>query len=589
MPTDRIVAQPRVITDLPGADAKPTTALVQQPVPAAIATPVDQATRVVSAENDPTTAATFVAARNRQTSDARLRAGLARALSSELLMPTDVAAEALASKAMAALNTSSLSPGSIVEAALATGGPLAVAGVVSALAWRIDAAAADTPTAERSDFEKGAGRALEELVGAAIKRLGQAKPATIPDAVHTMVALSALLSSGQTNYTAYYAPADTSYAHHFDAFTNEQGLPAAIAKLPQTGGALVGVSGGALQIAAQIGADLAVISDINPEVRDFTLVLGTTALMLSDRAQAEHWDDGRFVSEVSERMLGPKRGAAAFLDELRAAGLPEPILKRTPRMLAGLFNDSGANERQIWFAAKDTVMPGIATRVDAPDAQIAGLLRNVASLARKGSLAAGVVDLSDGDGVGRVRQLVEAHGSSVAAVHLSNALEYVTDPVAVVDHVTALPVRSDAVVLSSSGSGYPDPRIGDWYVPGVNPITTWTEPNGIRAAFVGQQDVLASRAWRKLVPAAFLDPQLAWEKAPTTLAGARAELERLTAEHYANPDAAYGSLLMALGIRSGSQRYSAGLDKLMALGVPAPRNPDEVRAFARKLHDQFLA
>ncbi|MBN2359264.1 MAG: hypothetical protein JXR83_07405 [Deltaproteobacteria bacterium] len=512
---------------------------------------------------------------------ASARTGLVRALSTELLLPTRVETEELASSLFADLRVGKpVDARAAVSRALDAAGPLAVAELCAALAWRLGAAAADG--AEAETLER-CGSTLDAIVAAGVQSLATRQPHDSKEALATTIALSALLSGGQTLDTAYYAPADCTYAHHFDAFTNERNLPGAIDALPATGGAMVGVSGGALQTAVATRAEVAVVADINPEVRDFSIVLGATAMLLDDRARAEGWSDERLGQELQQRLLGAQRGNATLVDELRALGMPEPILARTPAMAAGLYNESGMNQRHVWLAPKSFKLDlGVGTARD--DAEVGARVRQIATLARGGGLVAPVMDLSDPDAPLRLRAFLDARGTKVTSVHLSNALDYVLAPKEVVDHLAALPHEPKAVVLSSTAGMNFGLGIGDWNRPGVNGLDVWLGQGGIRERLRGNTQLFV----QNMIKGSFLpyDKHHSVSVAPgTDPAAVRAQIARIVEEHYADEERAYASLVVALqGNRRPTPAEKAALvQRLRELAVPPPRNPDQVRALVRAL------
>lgn len=597
------------------ATAKPTVdvKLAADPTPTSSSTAVGKDELVAATTTTPPRAvqlAALLAAEG--TNIATARKGLVRALSTELLTPTSAAAEEQAAALFASLRAGqALDVGAALEAALTRGGPMAIAELESAFGWRVGAAAADHAPAA---LLEGAAAAGEALVLAGVKLLATRKPANTQDAVATMVAQSALLSGGHTADSAYYAPGDFAYSHHFDAFTNEQRLPAAIAKMPATGGAMVGVSGGSLQTAAQIRADAAVISDLNPEIRDFVLVMATALRVIVDKLDASGGNATDLLHLLNDNLLGPGRGNAAFVDELRAAGLPETLLARVPTMMARLYNESGMNMQQVWLmprlegAAREKPPSwmsgwsyghlGIAEASGGTPEQVEAQVRAIAKLVGEGSLVAAVVDLSDSDGPRRVASFLEAKKAPVRALHLSNALDYVVDPKAVLQGLTQLPLEPGATVLSSCAGSPADRRIGDFYNPGVNAWQVWMEPGGIK-----ERVALQPANWGQLLVDAFVPrTHPPAESMLTDPEATRAALRKVVEEHYRDPTRALASLAWAavaavLGPapswndKEANQAHSARHqrltreipDKLQRLGVVPPKGPEEVRSLVRSL------
>ena len=108
------------------------------------------------------------------TSTASARAGIVRALSTELLLSTKVGTEELAGEVMAELGAGkAVDPQTVVQRALDSGGPLAVAELTSALAWRIGAAAADGADA---DLLERSGATLDALVASGVSALATRAP-----------------------------------------------------------------------------------------------------------------------------------------------------------------------------------------------------------------------------------------------------------------------------------------------------------------------------------------------------------------------------------------------------------------------------
>lgn len=517
------------------------------------------------------------------------RAGVARALSTELLVSTRVEMEDLAGIAVADLRAGRLSTDRFVRDALAQGGPSGVAEAVAAFAWRVGAAHADLSADERAAFLSTAGTALDAAAKDGVALLARRAPVDARDAVATSVALSALLSGPQKVDTVYHAPADGTYAHHFDAFTNEPNLNATIDALPRAGGTVVGVSGGALHVAAATRADALVLTDINPEVRDFALVLGATLVVLDERAGREGWDDARLVGEVRARIVDETRGGAAHVDELRDVGVPERLLSRAPAMLRAVFNDNGANYRMVWFATAQDALDKHA-KGTAPDvATAAGHLRALAAIARTGRLVAPVVDLADESAAARVGTFVAAAKAPLRTVHLSNMLDYVAAPTEVIDGVAALARGGPTTVISSTAGSAPDRRVGGWYQPAVQDVAAWTAPGGIRETFAAAEERGGGSAVYYATRAAFLPDEPPSRGAMTTTQR-RADLRARIDAHYADDRNAYWSLSLAVGAIPRTQEDNTAFRaRMKQLGVPPPRGPDDARALARALQPLLKA
>jgi hypothetical protein len=292
-------------------------------------------------------------------------------------------------------------------------------------------------------------------------------------------------------------------------------------------------------------------------------------------------------------VTGPDRGAPAFVDELRALGVPDRLLQRAPAMLRGVFNENGANQRMVWFATPDATFgdkvyaKGTAASVDVA----AGHLRALAAVARAGRLVAPVVDLADPTAAGRVDAFLAAARTPLRTVHLSNMLDYVAAPTEVIDAVASLARGGPTTVISSTAGWLPDKRAGDWYTPGVQPLDVWTATDGLRAMFAKMEEV-PTRGTMSAETSAFL-PSRPWgtggepEKKPTpTNAQKRAEGKERIAAHYAVDDLAYDSLVRALG-EGRPQKDAVDVAALKRLGVPPPRGPDDVRALVRALRPLF--
>jgi hypothetical protein len=516
-------------------------------------------------------------------SAASARTGVMRALSSAIVIDTNAASEKLASAMIASLRSNKpLDVEKSVFEALQKRGPLGVAEVAAALAWRIGAAAADGAD---EAFVRRAGDALERFVDAGIAALATHKPVDVKDAVSTNVALSVLLSRGQTLDSAYFAAANGRYQSHFDAFTNESGLPNGIRALPQSGGATVGVSGGALQVAAHTRADLAVVVDTNPEIRDFVLIMGTAAMVLTDEVKAAGGDDDALANAIYRDLLGPERGSEAFVQKLRAAGLPEPLAARATAMCENVYAQTGTNMKQVWLTTKDFapefLRPKAAQGAALSSTEVADNFRHLAALARAGALLSPVVDLSDDAALERVGALLEHSGAPLKTLHLSNALEYILDPAGVIDRCNVLPGGADATVISSTGSGYPDGRMGDWHKPGINPMRMWTEPNGIRSKLSLNLKVCVNLGRQAFLPfEAFSDIK---HDPKATAAEVREKIQKVIDAHYRDPEKAMAALVSGLMIARVPGNADEIKDKLLALGVAPPASPDEARAMVRAL------
>lgn len=511
----------------------------------------------------------------------KLRDGLVRALSAEVLVDTNPKTETLAKGAVRDLIAGKLDPEALVAKALKAGGPLRIAELIGALAWRIDAARVALPKNEQDAFAKRSGDAMEAFAAASLAALTSRPPKDARDAVATMIAQSALLSGGQTADSAYFQTGTFEYAAYFDAFTNESKLSAAIDALEPRGGAVVGVSGTALHVAGSVAADTLVVTDLNPEIRDFVTIFSATVLGLVERAGKEGWSDEQLVDEVHRRISSDDRGSSSLVAELRELGVPEAMLARVPKMLKAVWNLSGNDRRNVWFATKSqTLDRAIGTATSTEDA--ARNLRNLAACAQKGGVASAVVDLSDRAATARVGAFLEARGTPVSILHLSNALDYVADPVAVIDGVTALPRTDATTVVSSTAGSFPDRRVGSWYEPAVLPVEQWVGEGGIRETVAAMPD-LDRRKWMQRL----MDAGVAYSSVPDvpkTRAKRETAFKRIVDEHFADDARAMVTLVSALGLTSVGRKFDAAVVALTKRRVPMPRSPETVRALVRALN-----
>ncbi|MBI5511076.1 MAG: hypothetical protein HY903_20125 [Deltaproteobacteria bacterium] len=520
---------------------------------------------------------------------------LADALPNAPLVVTDVAAETLAAGVVQSLRTGgsldAATATALVAQAVATGGARSLAFVSVALEARLAALLQASTGGAPAALEARAAATLNSFATAGLSYLATNGPKT-PDAqaaLASMQAANEVLSAGCENQSLF--PTGT-YDRDFHAFTNEPGLNRALTTLGRRGGAVVGASGGILDVGSTLGADLIISVDIDPLLHDALQVFVGVLLVVDRQCRENGWDDQRRAAEVSLRLASARPATLGqTVAELTAAGLPAPLVKKLPRLLAVLGQRLGDAPGDIWCKGPD-----------AP-ARIAHLTR----LALEGRILAVTADLADPRIIDRVGTLCAAHGSPVAAVNLSNVLDYVPNTPGVAVAVKGLPRRPDAVVLTTSShlSWIEDPtasdaatlaRLGTFESPAVHPASVWADSSlahDIQAAGWRYADY-RDKAWKfacSLVAGSMRPKEAESIPVPQSPAALVAAERQLATAVFAEPASARARLRLHLEQRgewAAYLRVGAEPDKVLAALSP-PRGLGDIDTLAARLDRQVWA
>ncbi len=195
----------------------------------------------------------------------------------------------------------------------------------------------------------------------------------------------------------------------FDAFGNEPGLPRCLARLPVAAGAVVGVSGALLDVAAIRSAPSVISIDVNPEIGQALLYLSAVLLVADASTRARGWSSERQAQEVRDRLSG-KVGPVALLKELSSLRIEpwilemlRPLCYPVQRAFCALQGD-----RLTW-----------CTGAGAPER-----VRHLTALALSGRILAITSELSSSRAVAVANAAAHDQGVPIDHVHLSNSFEY---------------------------------------------------------------------------------------------------------------------------------------------------------------------
>lgn len=221
------------------------------------------------------------------------------------------------------------------------------------------------------------------------------------------------------------------FEQSFDVFTNEPGLAGGVRALGPTSGAVVGVGGGAVEVAARRHAAACVVFDGNPAIGAFVRTLAAILLAV-DAALPEEASPAVRAAAVGRWLLGGPnqpdlRGALEEIGHLR--------WEETEQVLAG-----------IRIALRENVDPEHIWLRDPEAGSLVGVLT---ALALDGRLLSRVAALEAPDAGEPVARRLDALSVGVSHVHLSNALEYAARPARITSGIRNLPGSQSAVATTS--------------------------------------------------------------------------------------------------------------------------------------------
>lgn len=218
-----------------------------------------------------------------------------------------------------------------------------------------------------------------------------------------------------------------------DSFTNEAGLPTVLhEQVAPTGGAVVGVSGALLDVAAQARANLVVSVDSDPRVRDSIdaiaglLLRNAKARGLTPEARAEA------LQQTFASLTSPDE-ARKIATELHAMGVSQPTDALVER-LQGIGSMFEKAPKDVWLKGEDA----------------ADAVQHLTSLAKQGRILGVTADLTDNAAAENVRALLDQLGEKLEVLHLSNAPDYAPDVRGIARTWRDLPWSAQGQVVTSS-------------------------------------------------------------------------------------------------------------------------------------------
>lgn len=441
----------------------------------------------------------------------------------------DAAVDAARALRTAGVDTTALATG-LVQGALAAHGPRGVVALQAALSARIS----DAPF-------------LREVRLASLTAVAARVPSSPAEAIDKMWVVRDLADSGRYQLN--------SFSYDF-FFTNEEGLGRAVADLKQTGGAAIGASGGTLDVATRMGADAVVLVDVDPRVGSFVAVVGTLLVAL-DQVRPDLDDAGRAAAIAA--LLDSRPQALALLAQ---AGCDGAALTSS---LATLGRGSKTSGTEIWLNTPD-----------AP-ARVAAL----STMARQGRLLAVASDWADPRLGDTLNAVLRGLDMPVAAVNMSNLLDYTFDDGAIEETWRQLPWHAEAVVVANSfyppeqndfGRG-PGEVLGSFRLPKVATVTTWLDDGFKRVADFKKPGTGFGGNVKPVDIDAYRTKGIADRMAAlATPADARAQV--------ANALKSYGLLDPMVAV------FPDGEVALIA-SLPVPRTFDEIAAVARRAEAAF--
>jgi hypothetical protein len=230
----------------------------------------------------------------------------------------------------------------------------------------------------------------------------------------------------------------------FDCFTNELGLWRAAVDSGVKGGAVVGVGGSVLDLAAATRAEVVICVDANPAIADWMYFITAVFALVDERAKKGRWDDAAAAREVERLLDPPSHEADAVAKELERAlakRLPEDVRGRLPELI-----------RAVHHRATESLSPGLPTPMhwfQQPDAPAA--VAHLRKLAREGKMYC-ITSTLDAPGLNEgIARLCAWHRAEVKSVNLSNAYEYMQTSRPVFEKLGALPLADDAKLFLVSG------------------------------------------------------------------------------------------------------------------------------------------
>jgi hypothetical protein len=319
------------------------------------------------------------------------------------------------------------------------------------------------------------------------------------------------------------------WSNRTDFFTNEPGLAGLVERLPHKGGAVVGVGGAMLDIGARLQADMVVVVDANPRIREAIRLFRTLLLVVDDKGDVEGWSAERRADEVRQRICAgtPHQDHGTAFDdlvtELAAVGLSQrelPALRRLLIQLANAFS----------FTRFDRDGDPIPTPVWCADEEAPTRIAHLTRLARTGRLLAFTHDLTDVAWVGHVNELMRELDLQASVFNLSNVLDYVPAG----SHIAAAIGQMDwgpsrTVLTSHDGS---DGTLGTFESPrALSPAELAQAVEDLsETAWTARGDRIWRAVTRLLVGSASAEP------APPTFEEFHARLETLEHQVFADPE-----------------------------------------------------
>jgi hypothetical protein len=498
---------------------------------------------------------------------------LTHALATAPLTTTHAAAEDGAADALRSL-ASGGAPDvqALVAQVAATGGDTALAVLPAAVAAHRNAIADDLTAEARPIFAERAERFALEVDSVLLEHFATAPRE--PDrkrAMASMLAASTTLDGARLPETWMF---DSLYN-----YTNEPGLPAALANLERSGGAAVGVSGALFDVAAARRADLVVLTDVSPPLKDWFLLVAA-ALLTADEKQLppdEHqktvlsllhperiyvWDD----PEATSRSDAEWRRS---LDSMKQALLDLGIDAETATRIRLMHEDASRSRppKGSWVTDPDAVM-------------------HLTRLAREGKIVATFTDVADPALAPRLAALFRAHGTRMSALHLSNALDYTPAARQTLESAAKLPHRDDTLVVTSVDAYSWASILGSFYAPKVQPLSIFVGDDGLAAQL--EQIIFASHhssPWTKVVHS--LTGRAPEGLPPKNFAEYTERVVALAAREFEKPGRAEELMKQALGDDLALAARVATPTEIRAALPPSPTTFAELQAVHGRFEPAF--
>lgn len=530
--------------------------------------------KLVAAGVSPLRVALQTALASRGLTPTTAKKNLQGGLESARVRQTSPVIEESARQALAALGKGGVASGAmlVAEALHAAGGPEGIAILIEALE-------------RRGAKVEGAERLLDDVRAAAVAHLGALAPGgDHRAALAAIIASDAALGATRVQGSSYLSA---------DYFNNEPGLKELLAKEPRRGGAAIGVGGALLDVAVAHGSDLIVSVDVSPAIRPFLQTVAAVLLVVDEECAARGLTDSQRLDLVQAH-LGFDAGSARPLDETLAK-----------LGALGLDNDAGARDVLSHLRAGRFGIGGNSP-ANASWLTVDGV-KHLTGLAQRGRIVAVTMDLASPELPSRLNALLQAHGTRLGAVHLSNALDYISALDEVRGNLAAIDKQAGARLTTSAIEMW-EPiaaELGDQRAPRAHDLVDTLKDGGLLARVVDARwgsSATAMGFWERATSERF-GRSVSTDAAPRSHAEMAQRIDALEASTFGTPASAkkaFAELLASkrlldpllesiegkrrVDTASGEERLALAMARI---DLPAPRNGRECQALIEPFTTSF--